>query len=227
MTGPLRLVVFDVDGTLVDSRVQILGTMRQAFLDLDAEIPEDDAILRGVGLSLPEFMQQLVPGMSSDLQAAIVSRYKELYFTRHSVGGADAEAPFYPGMRALLEQLRAQDFTLLATATGKSRRGLDRLIARHNLEGYFQTTQVADDHPSKPHPAMLLAALRETGVEARNAVMIGDTSYDMTMGRSAGMSTIGVSWGYHRPDMMKDATVIVDTAAQLTETLTFWMESLK
>lgn len=226
MSGPLRLVVFDVDGTLVDSRVQILETMRQACTDLGIDPPDDATVLHGVGLSLPELMQQMLPDASPETQAAIVARYRTHFMARHSVEGTDSEAPFFPGMRALLDRLRDNDFTLLATATGKSRRGLDRLIARHGLDGYFQSTQVADDHPSKPHPSMLLTALRDTGVEARNAVMIGDTSYDMAMGRSAGLSTIGVSWGYHGPDLLRDADVLVDSADQLTERLTLWMESL-
>jgi phosphoglycolate phosphatase len=111
-------------------------------------------------------------------------------------------------------------------ATGKSRRGLDRMIAHHGLGGYFQSTQVADNHPSKPHPSMLDATLSETGVLAQNAVMIGDTSYDMIMGKAAGFHTVGVSWGYHSVEELADANVIVDSADQLIDCLNTWMERL-
>ena len=96
-----------------------------------------------------------------------------------------------------MQLLAAQPNTLLGVATGKSKRGLDKLIEGHGLQGVFQTQQVADFHPSKPHPSMLLAALRDTGVEVQNAVMIGDTSFDMEMAKSAGCRAIAVAWGYH------------------------------
>ncbi len=96
-----------------------------------------------------------------------------------------------------LQRLNARDELLLGVATGKSRRGLVRMMGVHALEGLFVTTQVADDHPSKPHPSMVEQALYETGVKAKNAVIVGDTSFDMEMGRNAGIGTIGVQWGYH------------------------------
>ena len=226
MTEPLRLVVFDVDGTLVDSRAHILVSMRQTFEDFDLPIPDDADILHGIGLSLPQLMAQLVGGGDLSLHDTLAKRYKELSFARHVSAGDEAESPFFVGMRELLDWLRQDDFTLLATATGKSRRGLDRTIAHHGLNGYFQSTQVADSHPSKPHPSMLLAALSETGVDAQNAIMIGDTSYDMEMGKSASMSTIGVTWGYQSPDKLGQADVIADTADDLKDHLTNWMERL-
>ncbi len=96
-----------------------------------------------------------------------------------------------------MDRLKARDDVLLGVATGKSRRGLDKLIEGHGLEGYFLTRQVADDHPSKPHPSMILAALSEMGMERGDAVMVGDTSYDMEMAQAAGVAGLGVSWGYH------------------------------
>jgi phosphoglycolate phosphatase len=226
MSDPLRLVVFDVDGTLVDSRTHIFTSMTNAFEDMGLAVPEDQAILRGVGLSLPEMMHHLVPDAPFDVQVALAARYREQFFANQTAGGVAAEPPFFPGMRAVLEQLRTDDFTLLAMATGKSRRGLDRMIAHQGLDGYFQSTQVADNHPSKPHPSMLNATLSETGAQAEHAVMIGDTSYDMMMGRAAGFHTVGVSWGYHGSSELTDAHVIVDTADQLIDCLNTWMERL-
>ncbi|SHG84776.1 HAD-IA family hydrolase [Marivita hallyeonensis] len=225
MSGPLRLVVFDVDGTLVNSQSHILVSMRQTFDDLALPVPEDQAILQGIGLSLPELMARLVPDADANVHEALAIRYKELSYARHATVGRDAESPFYPGMRDVLEQLRKDDFTLLATATGKSRRGLNRMIAHHGLHGYFQSTQVADDHPSKPHPSMLLSALSETGVDAENAIMIGDTSFDMAMGKAAGMATIAVSWGYHPISHLAE-NAIVESAEDLMTALNLWMERL-
>ena len=126
-------------------------------------------------------------------KAAIVAAYKASYMDAR----AAQPAPLYPGAEDLLRRLAARDDLLLAVATGKSRRGLRALLEHHGLEKIFVTCQVADDHPSKPSPSMVLAALSETGCHARQTVMIGDTSFDMEMGAAAGVATIGVSWGYH------------------------------
>jgi phosphoglycolate phosphatase len=226
MTEPLRLVVFDVDGTLVDSRAHILLAMEEAFSTLDLATPSRDAILHGVGLSLPELMSKLVPDQPASVHIALAKQYKAASLAQHSSAGANAKAVFYPGMRAVLDRLNAHDFTLMATATGMSRRGLERIISQHNLDGYFQSKQVADTHPSKPHPSMLFAALSETGVAPENAVMIGDTSYDMQMGKSAGTYTIGVTWGNHSHADLQEADTLVNTSEDLMASLTSWMENL-
>ena len=134
--------------------------------------------------------------------------------------GADTAA-LYPGVRQALTTLAGQDDVLLGIATGKARRGLDHTCKAHDLDGYFVTRQTADFHPSKPHPSMLLAALAETGVEAAQAVMIGDTTYDIEMGRAAGFATLGVSWGYHTPDALRaaGADLMVDDFAALPAAL--------
>ena len=226
MPEALRLVVFDVDGTLVDSRAHIVEAMEDAFTGLGIAPPTRAAVLHGVGLSLPELMAQLVPDQPLHIQSALADGYKSASFARHVAGGDGAKAIFFPGIRDVLDQLRADDFTLMATATGMSRRGLDRIIEQHGLEGYFQSTQVADTHPSKPHPSMLYAALGDTGVAPRNAVMIGDTSYDMMMTKAAGTHAIGVTWGNHPPEYLADADVIVDTTDELMTALATWIEDL-
>ncbi|WP_439124704.1 HAD-IA family hydrolase [Marivita sp.] len=226
MSEPLRLVVFDVDGTLVDSRAHILMAMQDAFEGAGLSVPSRDSIMHGVGLSLPELMAQLVPDQSASVHHDLAEGYKSASLMRHISAGEDAAAVFYPGIRAVLDRLKIDVFTLMATATGMSRRGLDRIIAQHQLDGYFQSTQVADTHPSKPNPSMLLAALRDTGVAPENAVMIGDTSYDMLMGKSVGTHTIGVTWGNQSPDHLKQADVLVHDSEHLMSTLTTWMENL-
>ena len=192
----MRLVIFDVDGTLVDSQADILGSMAAAFSALNLPAPDRAAVLGIVGLSLPQAMFRLAPDQDVAVRDQLAEAYKTAYNgLRHQNGAAGS--PFYPGLRDLLDRLRARDDILLGIATGKSRRGLDALLAAHELADAFATTQVADDHPSKPHPSMLLAALAETGMAPDRAVMVGDTSYDMDMAQAAGIHGIGVTWGYH------------------------------
>ncbi|MFP5507964.1 MAG: HAD-IA family hydrolase [Alphaproteobacteria bacterium] len=210
MTERLRLVIFDVDGTLVDSQADILGAMTAAFAMQGLDVPAREAVLSIVGLSLTEAMARLVPHLPEGLRDDLVAGYKQSYMRSRLDSDTRQTSPLYPGARAVLDLLSAQPHTLLGVATGKSQRGLDALIASHGLEGLFLTRQVADHHPSKPHPSMLLAALRETGVDAADAVMVGDTSYDMDMARSAGITGVGVSWGYHAPAALTAAHCIID-----------------
>jgi phosphoglycolate phosphatase len=194
---PARLVVFDVDGTLIDSQRPIIAAMRAAFDKAALEPPPDAAILAIVGLSLPVAVARLAPGLEPDYHAAITAAYVEHFTAAREAGGAEAAAPLYPGARAALDALAADPATRLGVATGKARRGLDHVFAAHDLAGYFVTAQTADAHPSKPDPAMLLSALAETGCDPARAVMVGDTEFDIAMGRAAGVATIGVTWGYH------------------------------
>lgn len=203
----LKLAIFDVDGTLVDSQGEILASMRRAFEQRGYDAPSRDAILGIVGLSLPQALAKLAPDLPEDEQLALVEGYKTAYVQIRDQKGV---SPFYPGIAGLLDRLAKIDHLLLAVATGKSRRGLDALIDGHGLQGRFVSTQVSDTHPSKPHPSMLLECLAETGVDAQDAVMIGDTSYDMDMARNAGIRGIGVTWGYH-PASHLIADQLVDT----------------
>lgn len=191
----LRLVVFDVDGTLVDSQAHILAAMKRAFAAIDRPPPPRAAVLGIVGLSLPVAMARLAPDMP-DRVATLVEAYKSAFASLREADGRPL-SPLFPGARRCLDALSADPWTLVGIATGKSRRGLDHLFELHGFGALFHTVQVADDHPSKPHPAMLEACLSETGVEASRAVIVGDTTFDVEMGRAAGFRTIGVGWGYH------------------------------
>ena len=190
-----RLIVFDVDGTLIDSQHVILSAMRGAFAHLDRPAPGAAEILGIVGLSLPEAMAELAPDLPA-AERALLSRHYRESFVEQRASGQD-EPPLYPGARDALARLEARADTLLGGATGKARRGLDHILAAHALGRVFATAQTADGHPSKPHPSMLHTALRETGCAADRAVMIGDTEFDIAMGRAAGFATIAVVWGYH------------------------------
>lgn len=199
-----RLVIFDVDGTLVDSQAHIYAAMCRSFAEIGLDAPARDAVRAGIGLSLPQFMQRLSPESSPEEHGRLVDAYKASFVGLRQTAGEDALSPLFPGAREALDALAAHaDFTL-AVATGKSRRGLDHIFALHNLGGYFASAQVSDTHPSKPHPAMIHAALDETDISPDCAVIIGDTTFDMEMGRGAGIGAIGVAWGYHpSPALLK------------------------
>ena len=219
MSAELRLVLFDVDGTLVDSQADIVASMRAAFARVELPAPDRADILSIVGLSLPRAMAELAPDASADTHAEMVDAYKASYMALRAAAGSQKSSPLYPGVRSLLEQLDAIPDVLLGVATGKSQRGLDALIDGHGLRGLFLTHQCADHHPSKPHPSMILQAMAETGVTPAQTVMIGDTSYDIDMARAAGTFAIGVSWGYHPADRLDRAHAIVDDVLALPAAL--------
>ncbi|GAA0308863.1 HAD-IA family hydrolase [Rhodovulum strictum] len=206
MTGP-RLALFDVDGTLVDSQSHIAGAMEAAFAAENLPAPRREAILSVVGLSLPLAIATLAPAQSEPARARMLDAYRETYFGLRV--GTEA-SPLFPGARAALDALAGAPGVVLGIATGKSRRGLEAILAAHGLSQLFDTLQHADDHPSKPHPAMVLAALEETGVAPGAAVMIGDTKFDIEMGRAAGVRTLAVGWGYHPADRLAGADARID-----------------
>ena len=210
MSKRLRLAVFDVDGTLADSQAEIVASMSAAFESENLPPPSRAAILSIVGLSLDQALARLAPELAEARRARLVAGYRSAYFQQRQTHGA---SPLYDGARDALESLARDPFLLMGVATGKSKRGLDALIDAHDLARFFVTRQVADFHPSKPHPAMLRAALDEAGVGPGDAVMIGDTSFDMEMARAAGTGAIGVDWGYHPAASLDAALVISDFAA--------------
>ncbi|MEM1100571.1 MAG: HAD-IA family hydrolase [Pseudomonadota bacterium] len=206
----MRFVLFDVDGTLVDSQAHIVGSMAEAFRSLDLPAPTRAQTLSIVGLSLPQAMATLAPGGPVE---ALVEAYKKSYQDLRASHGEAQGSPLYAGIRELLHGLHAEPETLLGVATGKSKRGLDHVMETRDLAGFFITRQDADGHPSKPHPSMAMAALGEAGLET--GVMVGDTTFDMEMGRAAGMATVAVTWGYHPPERLAPLAdrVVSDMAA--------------
>lgn len=208
MSTALRLVLFDVDGTLVDSQGAIVGAMTDAFAAVRMDAPSRDVVLSVVGLSLDLVMRELAPGADDVTHAALVEGYKSSFMAARKAAGA-GHSPLYPGARAALDQLHAVPNYLLGVATGKSQRGVEALIAAHGLD-FFVTRQVADHHPSKPHPSMVLTAMAETGVAAKDTVMIGDTSFDIDMGRAAGVCTVAVDWGFHPAEKLGADHIIRD-----------------
>lgn len=220
----LKLVIFDVDGTLVDSQAAIVGAMTHAFAAVDAPLPARDVLLSIVGLSLDHAMPRLAPELEPEQHDRMVEAYRDTFRTNRLAHG-ESSMPLYPGAKEALEALAGIPEVLLGVATGKSRRGLDAMIEAHGLEKYFITRQVADDHPSKPHPSMILTAMAETGVDAADTVMIGDTEFDMAMAAAAGVAGLGVGWGYHPVHMLKPARAVLDDFGQLAGQLeAIWKE---
>lgn len=192
----IRLVVFDCDGTLVDRQHVIVAAMRAAFEAEGRVAPEAAAIREVVGLSLPVALGQLLPEGAAEAceVRALAENYSEAFQALRQT--ADFDEPLFEGARAVLDELDRRGF-VLGIATGKSRRGLLTVLEHHDLAGLFASLQTADRHPSKPHPGMLEAAMQETGSDAQETLLIGDTSYDMAMGVAAGVRAVGVAWGYH------------------------------
>jgi phosphoglycolate phosphatase len=210
----VRLAIFDCDGTLVDSQHSIVSAMQGAFDIAALNCPERAQILSIVGLSLPQAMARLLPDADRTFHDIMVGHYKSCFFKMREAG--EVHEPLYDGIAELLDALEAQDW-LLAVATGKSDRGLAAVLAHHGLSKRFISLQTADRHPSKPHPSMIEAALRDAGAFAQDAVMIGDTSFDMAMANAAGVPALGVGWGYHAPDELfaSGARSVAATSADL------------
>jgi phosphoglycolate phosphatase len=208
----LRLVVFDMDGTLIDSVALIVETVAAAFEATGEYVPDDRSIRSISGLTLDIALQRLAPTADPDRLVLLMDRYRSEYRAR--AGGRE---PLFPGAMAALDRLRADPDTALAVATGKGLKGARRLLALHGIESYFSSVQTPDDNPSKPNPQMILSAIATVGGTARETVMIGDTNHDMEMARAAGVPAIGVAWGYHPPAelLAAGADLVLDQFDQL------------
>jgi phosphoglycolate phosphatase len=220
VTQPKRLIMFDVDGTLVDSQNDIVRSMTLSFEALGLDAPDRSRIVGIIGLSLEIAVAQLAPDLSSKMYDALVEGYKSAYTSLRAQNGSTLSSPLYPNAHRVLQGLHDTPQYLLGVATGKSRRGLDVLLHEHDLADFFVTLQTADTHPSKPHPAMLQAALADAGIEAQNAVMIGDTQFDLEMAQAAGLYSIGVIWGYHVSSRLATADHLAADFLQIPTLLT-------
>lgn len=199
-----KLVIFDCDGTLIDSQHVIVAAMTEAFMTEGLVPPPRERIVGVVGLSLGIAVARLVPaGSELDRVDRLTDAYKAAFAERRR--RPDHAEPLYDGVRATLERLAARADVRLAIATGKSRRGVDAVLEREGLAALFASIQTADTHPSKPHPSMILAAMDEMVAAPADTVMIGDTTYDIEMAHAAGAAAIGVSWGYHPEAALREA----------------------
>ena len=194
--SPPHIFIFDWDGTLSDSVGRIVICLRRAALDLGLEDLGDDAFSEVIGLGLPQAIAQLYPGLDADTG----ERFRVGY-AGHFIAEDIAPSKLFPKALEVLEELRARGH-YIAVATGKSRRGLDRVLASMGMEGFFHATRCADETASKPDPRMILEIIEELGEAVEQAVVMGDTEYDMDMARRAGVAGIGVSYGVHSPQRL-------------------------
>ncbi|WP_104205401.1 HAD-IA family hydrolase [Billgrantia saliphila] len=192
-----RLVIFDWDGTLMDSVARIVGCMQAAALDAGWGHLDETAVRDIIGLGLPEAIDRLCPGIDAERFEMLRSRY-----AYHFVEGSRTPMPFFPGVEAGISALRNRAERRLAVATGKSRRGLDRIFRESASGGWFHASRTADETRSKPHPQMLEELLIELDVPVEEAVMVGDTEYDLEMARALAMDRVAVTWGVHAPERL-------------------------
>ena len=213
----MKLIIFDIDGTLIDSQNLIVEAQKRTFLAHGLEPPTRERSLSIVGLSLLEAFTVLVGPQGPAV--AMVESYRQAF--NAVIKDPRFHEPAFEGALETLRLLHRRDDVVLGVATGKSRRGVDRLLAQPGWGRLFSTIQTADDAPSKPHPAMILQAMTETGIGPDSTFMIGDTTFDMQMTRAAGARPIGVAWGYHERDALHDAgaAAIIDRYDELVPVL--------
>ncbi|MEO1661627.1 MAG: HAD-IA family hydrolase [Pseudomonadota bacterium] len=189
----LKLAIFDLDGTLVDSRQIIQAAMVRSFEENGLTPPVYEQTRKIVGLGLAQACQILAPDLSSARLDHLVESYRQSFVALRAEG--QGFEPLYDGARATVERLSAEGW-LLAIATGKARRGVVSFFEQHHMEHFFDTSWCADDGPGKPHPHMCDQAMAALGAEPEQTLIIGDAIHDIRMGLNAGIHTLGVSWGF-------------------------------
>ena len=204
------LIVFDWDGTLADSTALIVASLRAACRDIGATVPDEERARHVIGLGLADALHHVVPDVPPRRYPELSARYRD-HFVAH-----DADIPLFQGMRELLSELEQRGH-LLAVATGKSRRGLQRALDQQGIAHHFVATRCADEGFPKPHPDMLQYLLSRTGVDAVGAVMIGDTTHDLELARNAGVAAVAVTYGAHAPEELSEtsALAVVDSVPAL------------
>lgn len=217
--GPERrysLIVFDWDGTLIDSAGTITDCIQEAARDMGLPVPDRETASHVIGLGLHDSLRRAVPTLQSERYMDFVERYRKHFLARED------SMQLFPGVRELLSRLNERGHWL-AVATGKSRRGLEHALGASGLARHFAATRCGDETDPKPHPAMLLELMRELEVEPPSSLMIGDTSHDLEMARSAGVAAVGVTYGAH-PEHALRALEPLECVSSVLE-LTQWLEN--
>lgn len=221
----MKLAIFDVDGTLMDSQAMILASLTAAFTAEELPLPPRPDMLGIVGLSLVKAMSVLRPNDEASRHERLAEAYKQAFWS-YRANKSFPEIPF-DGALDLLRRLQARDDVLIGIATGKAQRGVRHIIDQFGLEGVFTTIQTSDDAPSKPHPDMILQAMKECGAAPEDTVMIGDAVFDIDMAHAAGVRAIAVSWGFQPRASLERARphAIVNNFNELEDALAaLWQE---
>jgi phosphoglycolate phosphatase len=210
-----KLIIFDWDGTLMDSIGRIVSSMQSAAAQLDLHTPSEQAVKNIIGLSLPIATEMLFPFCTDQQVEQLLKYYKAHYVNRDNTA-----TPLFEGALSLLKQLKDKEH-LLAVATGKGRDGLERVMAQTATKSFFNATRCADESESKPSPDMIFQLLEQLRINAEDALMIGDTIHDMAMAQNAGIDRIGVTMGVHgREELSKYQPIaMVDSLAELSSIL--------
>jgi phosphoglycolate phosphatase len=185
-----RFVVFDWDGTLVDSTALIVAAIQAACRDIGEPVPDAETASYVIGLGLADTLRHIVPTLDPSRHHELVISYRDHYLA------GDARIPLFPGARELLDELDGAGF-MLGVATGKSRAGLERALGQHRLAHRFVATRCGDEGRPKPHPDMLLHLMQHVGADPGETLMVGDTTHDVELAQNAGVAAIAVSYGAH------------------------------
>lgn len=220
----MKLVLFDADGTLVDSQSIIHESMRIAFMRFGYQAPRLEDTRSIIGLTLDRAIATILRREIDEEVLALTAEYKQVYLQLAHL--EEMQSRPFEGVPELLRKLARRNDVLLGIVTGKSRRGVTRLLETVHFENLFVTSRCADDCPSKPHPAMVLECCDDMGIRPANTIVIGDTGFDMEMAVSAGAAAVGVSWGYHPVERMVAAGAhhIAGTAGELDQIVSHWLD---
>jgi len=215
MNHEAKLIVFDWDGTLMDSAAHIVNCLQNAITELSLEPKTDDELKNIIGLGLREALFALYPQATDEELTALVDRYRKHFFDQNT-----APSELFTGARELVKELHAKDY-FLAVATGKGRNGLDKVLKETGMGEYFPITRCADESHSKPHPQMMLDIIDYYGIEANEAIMVGDTEYDLQMANNAAAHSVAVSYGVHEKQRLLDCKPL--TCLDSIEDLHQWL----
>lgn len=218
----MKLILFDVDGTLIDSQAIIHETMRLTFERFDYTAPDIETTRTIIGLTLDRAIAHLLGRDIDGEISEMVREYKSIYM--QIAPREDMQSVAFSGIPNLIEELASRPEYLLGVVTGKSRSGVQKLFSTNGFGSHFVISRCADDCPSKPHPAMVLECCKELGVLPKDTLVIGDTSFDMEMAKNAGANSIGVNWGYHPKNKLElaGATRTVESSFELKNAIRHW-----
>ena len=213
-----RLLAFDFDGTLMDSQRDIVACMREAFTQFGLNLPEEEAVRQQVGLNLPDIMANLRPDLKREDHFTLSELYRDVYLERRL--GNKLEEVLFSDIKSTLSGMQ-DDEIFMAICTGKKLRGLVPALEHNQIDHFFHSLHTPDNAPGKPNPTMLQQAMEFSATPVDQTVMIGDTTYDMQMAKNAGVTAIGVAWGYHSEQQLVEAgaSEVLKSPQQLKETL--------